>query len=242
MPTPLKPYTRNEILARIKKGPTSFAELAQTRQHNSKSRKVARAICDELVAEGLVLRAYIGRHPYYLENTEAAKKLAVRQQIEEGSRYDPASGCTVWLKCSDETRGPLIRQALVNNNATSVNVRRWLFQELIGRELNGISENVTMRPVCEPGCIEPAHMIGRTRSEMLKGIPKPMSHRLAMRENMLKRWAKPSEAVEVIRSSDKSNKELAEEFGMSPSNVWAIRARKTHILQAVTPWTGLGAR
>jgi hypothetical protein len=240
MPDKIKPFTRAQILKRIKQGPTQFSELAQTRRNGSNARIKAREHCDKLVADGAILAIYIGRHPYYIANTEEAKRQAIRQQIEENSRIDKQTGCTVWVGYIDELRGPVMRQKLADETS-ALNVRRWLFSELIGRELRGTEESVKMKARCDPSCIDHNHMVRKTRGQLLRGIPKPLHMKLVMQVSMKRRWGKNPNAVEIIRSSDKSNSELAEELGMSRANVWSIRSRRTYNLEQ-TPFAGLGSR
>lgn len=237
MPEKIKPFTRAQILNRITQGPTPFSELAQTKRSGSDARIKARKHCDKLVRDGLILLIYIGLKKVYIRNTDAAKKQAVLQQIAENSRFDEETGCTVWTGYVDDMRGPVMRQGLVDP-ASAVNVRRWLFSELIGRELKGCEESVKMKARCDADCIDPKHMVRKTRSQLLKGIPKPFTAKLAVQAAMKKRWGKNPNAAAIIRASDKSNAELAEELNMCPSNVWAIRANRTHRLER-NPFSGL---
>lgn len=233
--------TKQSILERLGKGPAQFFELAGfTQRHKNPSRTAARAACDALTAEGSALLIYIGAFQYYILNTEAAKRQAILQQIEESSRHDPATGCTIWTGYCDQYRGPTMRQALVSKVA-GVNVRRWLFQDFSGRELEGNTESIKMKARCDEDCINPEHMVRKSRSAILKGIPKPESVKIAMQATMRKRWGKRADSVEIIRSSDKSNAQLAQELDMTPSNVWSIRARRTYRLER-NPFSGLGAR
>lgn len=240
MPEKIKPLTRAQILKRIQEGPTPFAELAISGNSSSDARLKARQRCDKLVADGLILLTNIGPKKFYIVNTEEAKKQAIRRQIEENSRHDTATGCTVWTSYSDERRGPMMRQTLIRSTQP-VSVRRWLFSELIGRELSGYKESVKMKARCHADCIDEKHMVRKTKSQLLKGIPKSMASRVAMHVSMKKHWGKDPAAVDVIRSSDKTTTELAKVLNMSRSNVWAIRSRKTHQLQQ-SPFAGLGAR
>lgn len=240
MPLPHPIPTRAQIKARINAGPVQFSVLAGSQRHNNPARLAARKHCDKLMADGLILLVYIGQFRYYIENTEAAKNQAVRQQIEENSRHDPETGCTVWTGYMDELRGPVMRQRLIETNS-AVNVRRWLFTELIGRDLKGVKESVKMKARCDADCIDPDHMVRKTRSQILRGIKKPMHVKLAMQAAMKKKWGKNPDAAEIIRASDKTNTELAQELDMTRSNVWAIRTGRTHNLQR-SPFDGLGAR
>ena len=239
MPEKIKPFTRAQILKRIAQGPTQFSELAQTRRNGSDARIKARKHCDKLVADGVILLTHIGLYRYYILNTEEAKKAAIRQQIEENSREDKESGCLIWTGYVDPLRGPVMRQGLADPTK-ALNVRRWLFTELIGRELKGVEESIKMKARCDADCVREDHMVRKTRSQLLKGIPKPFTMKLAMQAAMKRRWGKNPDAAEIIRSSDKTNTELAKELDMSASNVWAIRARRTHKLQQ-SPFAGLGA-
>lgn len=240
MPKKLKPFTLAQIKARITQGPTPFEELAQTRRSGSASRVTARKHCDKLVATGFALFVYLGQKKYYILNTEAGKKQAIRQQIAESSQVNPETGCIVWTSYVDEVRGPVMRQNLIDARA-AVNVRRYLFSELIGRELKGTAESVKMKARCDEDCINEQHMVRKTRSQILRGIPKPLHVKVAMQAAMKKRWGKNPDAAAIIRASDKSNAELAQELDMSPSNVWSIRTNRTHRLQR-SVFDGLGAR
>lgn len=240
MPPPTKIPTRAQILQRINAGPARFCELAGSLKHNNPARLAARTHCERLVAEGLILAVHIGLRPHFIANTEEARKQAIRQHIRESSRHDPATGCTVWTGYVDEMRGPVMRQKLINNGS-GVNVRRWLFQELIGRELRGTEESVKMKSRCDPDCIDETHMVRKTRSQLLRGIPKSITAKIANQKRMQQHRGKNPNAVAIIRSSDKSNAQLAKELDMTASNVWKIRTRKTFRLQQ-SPFSGLGAR
>jgi len=239
MPKKLPIPTRAEILERINSGPVQFAVLAETQNSKSERRVAARKICDELTAEGLIVQAYIGQHRYYIANTDDARLAAITQQIEECSRFDSASGCTIWTAYVDDIRGPVARQSLSSTPA-ALNIRRHLFERHTGKKLKA-GESVKMKPACECNCIDPEHMVKKTRGQILKGIPKSMTMRLAMQASMKKHWKTPENIAEIVRGSSKTNTELAKELGMSRSNIWAIRAGRTHMLEQGV-FSGLGAR
>ena len=230
----IKPLTTTQILARLSRGPAQFSELAQTRKSTSDARVKARERCEALVAKGKALLIYIGRYPYYILNTEEAKRQAILQHIEESTRRNTETGCLVWTGLSvDDVRGPIIRQAAFGSG--TILVRRWLYEHKTGKTLEGTKESIKMRPRCDLACVAPEHMVKKSRNQLLKGIPKPLHHRVALQKTMRERRGKRSDAVEIIRSSSKSNAELARELNMSHSNVWQIRTFRTFALGAQAP-------
>ena len=239
MPAAVKPFTKDEILDKIKERPRKFIELAQTTRGGTKARIAARQHCDSLLSDGVVLLAFLGPVQYYVFNSPEAISTAVKMHIAYYSEKT-ASGCTVWTGNVDETRGPLMFQKLANT-AAPINVRRWLFTDLIGRELKGGKELVRMKARCHPDCINPDHMVKKSRSSVMKGQSKSLATKIAMSKAMIAKWKKPPEAVEAIRASNESSTALAKRWGMSRSNVWQIRQKKTHAL-AQNPFSGLGAR
>jgi len=192
-----------------------------------------------LIEEGRILFVYIGIKPYYILNTPEAIKATIHQHINDNSYTDEKTGCKVWTAHIDDTRGPTMRQTLIDKDA-GVNVRRWLFSELIGRELT-TKENIKMKARCIDGCINPEHMVKKKQGHAQKGKPKALTARLAMSQAMKRRWGKPEDAIETIRSSEESSTELAKRLNMSRSNVWSIRTHRTYKLQQ-NPFSGLGAR
>lgn len=234
----VKVPTKEEIVSRIKQGPVQFIELANG-QHarNGRARIAARQICDELVESGEVLYINIGYYSYYIANTEKAKRAAIRQQIEERSRIDKETGCVLWGGTNAPMRGPTMVQPL-SGSTSGMNIRRWLFSDLIGRELNGLSETIRMRPSCDEACINVKHMTLKSRSEILSGTPKSLKMRLALYKTVCKKHGTNFDHVEAIRNSDKTASELALIYNMDPSNVAHIKRGATHKLSQ-GHWAGL---
>lgn len=236
-----EPVTREEIMTRLEKGPAQFFEFAKTRRHGTVSRTVAAQLCAELEAEGAISHVYIGHYRYFILNTEASRFQAIRQQIEENSRIDRESGCTIWTGYSDPIRGPVMRQNIIGSAAT--NVRRWLWEQKHGDLKTEVL--LKMKCTCDDGCIDVRHMVTTNRSENQKGKPKSIQQRMRLSKSISLAKAGAYGHVEMIRSSDKSNQELAQELGMTPSNVSSIRLGKTFKFRPQhggLSLVGLGAR
>ena len=227
--------TRTQILDRIKQGPTQFAEWAYSKNSRHPARLAARAICDELVAEGLVRLIYIGEYRYYIMNTLEAERQAMLQFIEERSKPDSATGCTAWTGYQDPERGPVMRISLFGKKTGMV--RRVIWEMSTGEKL-GVNEHIKMKPMCDEGCVDREHMLKVSRS-VVNSVPKTIPFKIKQSLAMQKRYGTKPEDIELIRSSDASITELARITGYSRANVQCIKEYKT--LRFVPNTMGLGA-
>jgi hypothetical protein len=220
---PYPPVTREEIIARLDKGPTQFLEFAKTKKHGSVSRTVAAELCKALEQAGAIRLVYIGHYKYFILDTEQGRSQAIRQQIEENSRIDPVTGCTIWTSYSDPLRGPVMRQNIIG--AYPLNVRRWLWEQKHG-PLETL-DLVKMKCTCEHGCVDVGHMLKTDRSAIQRGKKKSMQQRIRLSKSISMARAGAYQHVEMIRASEKTNAELAKELGMTASNVSMIRRGDT---------------
>ncbi len=93
-----------------------------------------------------------------------------------------------------------------------------------------------------PLCVNPDHLIARTKSKALRGIPKKPD--VIARITLTKRATHGKLSMEIaraIRASDKSCRELDREYGLCAGKAWKIRNNLTW-KDGSNPFTGLGAR
>lgn len=232
----MKPIpTRETILARLEQGPAQFQEFAQSRSHKSRSLIAARKHLSELEQEGVVMRSYIGRFPYYLLNTQNAIKAAQAMLIEENSKPSPC-GCINWTGYVHEVRGPSAR---IIGHDMPVSVRRFVFEQRNGK----LKTVEIVKPTCENhACINPEHMKKSRINAHRKGEVKPLATRKRMAEAMRKIRKLSMEDAQTIRASTDDLKTMAERYGVTRSNISTIRRGLTFKDYSANHFTGLGAR
>lgn len=224
----MRAVNRETFIERLKQGPAQFLEFAGTRSANASQRKDAIKVRDELLAEGVIRLVYIGHYPYLILASKEAEDQALRQYLEENIRIDRETGCKVWQGVFDGRGRPIMRMSLISNRV--INVRRY-FWELERHDKLSVTDVATMRGTCEDGCINSEHMVKERRSQNMRGKPKSLTQRIRMSKAIAELRGKAAQYVELIRTSDKTCKELAIETGMSASNVSLIRRGHTFRFQ-----------
>lgn len=225
-------HTRESILCRLEQGPAQFSEWAVSKNHKHGSRVQARQIIQQLTSEGLVRFVYIGRFPYYILNTPKAVKQAELQQIEECTKQSPC-GCIHWVGYVDNIRGPICRPV---DGDMPISVRRTLWKI----EKGELGRNEILKMTCEDDrCVNLAHMKKIRRNTHQKGKPKPPATRARIAEAIRKRGKLSLEDAQAIRISTEANPVLAERFGVTASNISAVRRGKILVPYRATFVTGL---
>lgn len=150
------------------------------------------------------------------------------------ARVIERDGCLVWnLQCCNDGKDP---RAVVNRR--KINVRRAVWAAMHERQPN-VTDGVV--PCCGTlGCVDPAHMVARSRSQIQTGIPKTFAHKVAIAETWRKKSKLPQEKVKEILQSDLIGKEEAARHGICKSMVNLIRAGKLR-RDYSSPFVGLGA-
>lgn len=225
-------HTRESILTRLEQGPAQFAEWAFSRNQKHGSRLQARQIVDELVSEGLIRRAHIGRYPYYLLNTPESLRQAETMQIEECSRESPC-GCVLWTGFVHPKNGPMIRPVAAD---APKSVRRVLWKMHKG----ALGADDIVKVTCgDAACIYLGHMVKKRRNAQQKGRPKSFVTRMRITEAIRKIRKLTIEDAHAIRLSPEKNKDLAERYGVTSSNISAIRRGITLRDMTPSPFAGL---
>jgi predicted XRE-type DNA-binding protein len=227
-------HTRESIINRLSEGPAVFREFAFSRNHKHGSRVQARQIIDELTDEGVIKQVFVGRYRYIVMNNDDAMEDLYRLQIEESSKPSPC-GCIHWTGFIDKERGPTLRIAGEKNVKSSV--RRYLWKEYKGN----IGVNDIIKVSCnDDSCVNISHMYKTKRNQSQKNKPKTLTARMKMAESMRRIVGKlNADKAEFIRSSNLVNKELAEMFGVSQSNISAIKRGVIWKDLSPSPFAGL---
>lgn len=209
-------HTRESILERIQKGPTQFSEWPISKNHTHGSRTQARKIVTELMDEGVIRYVHIGRFPYYIMNTKEALEQAQIMQIEESCKPSPC-GCLLWSGYVEPMRGPIIRPAA---GGMPQAVRRLLWERYKGP----IKPHELIKPKCgDNACVLLDHMVKKKRNTNHLGAKRSPVTRLRITEATRGRGKLTLEDAKQIRSSDATGPVLAKQYGVSVSNISAIR-------------------
>lgn len=92
-----------------------------------------------------------------------------------------------------------------------------------------------------PLCVNPDHLVARTRSKALKGARRTVTHKQKIAKTRRAGSKVTMEMVREIRTSGERNIDLANRLGLTQSYVSRIRLGKAWV-EYVTPFQGLGAR
>lgn len=141
--------------------------------------------------------------------------------------------CMDWAGYAIEGKVPQIR----------VDYKCWPVRRLVWQLVHGPVKSATwVGTSCgNPLCVNPDHLVARTRSKAFKGTAKTVVQRVSIASARRKNGKVTAEAVREIRSSGESNVALAARFGVSHSYISKIRLGKSW-MEYVSPFQGLGAR
>ena len=170
--------------------------------------------------------------------TAAPSRKITIKEIKD--RCDEIGDCWIWKNSVGEYGYPIIRR-----NKQCLLVRR------VVAEIKGTPPNPRQPVVTSCGdkrCCNPQHIELSTTKQVAKAAGKAGAFsqidrcaKIAKSRRSLPSAKLTMEKAREIRTSDKSRKELAEEFGISLSLVKAVRAGTTW-KEYSSPFAGLGAR
>lgn len=148
-------------------------------------------------------------------------------------RTRESGDCLEWAGYAVEGKFPQIR----------VNWKLYPVRRLVWQLVRGPAKpEQWIGTTCEnPLCVNPDHLVARTRSKALKGNTHAVMHKLKIAQTRRKGSYVTQEMVREIRSSNETNIALAKRLGMTHDYVSKIRLGKRRA-DYVTPFQGLGAR
>lgn len=143
--------------------------------------------------------------------------------------------CLVWTgSCDNGGRDP--RATL---GGQSVNVRRAIWSAMHGGRK--LPADCMVGVSCKtPGCVDPAHIVARSRSKALRGIPKTLAHKAAIATTKRKNSKLPQDKVADVLLSTLTGAKEAEQHGLCKAMVNRIRAGQAR-RDYSSPFAGLGA-
>lgn len=145
--------------------------------------------------------------------------------IRERCFVDPATECWHWRAATNSRGSPYLHDPTTGR---SRNVRSWLFELETGRPLG---RRHVYAPRCgSEDCVCPSHQCVRSRSSLMKGLPKAPSR--ARLESRRARAKLNPEAVAVIHASREPHHVLAERFGVHKKTIREVRLGRSWTDQA----------
>lgn len=148
------------------------------------------------------------------------------------SRCHEEGDCLIWPGAMNAGRSPAL-----TFKGKNVQIRRFIWQQM-GKELKpGKAVKVKCR---ETRCIAEGHMYEGQRGPTI-GVPRNAKHRAKMAAMKQAQSTLTMADVEAIRASDKSQKELAQEYGKAKRTIQNILAGNTWKVTTGF-FAGLGSR
>lgn len=206
-------FSKSAILARVRQGPVKLLELAQGSRNPEVRKRLMRHV-NAMERAGTIKKQWINGFPHYTLPKDAITDDDRVRMLRENCR--PIDGCMAWASHVDPLRGPIGRV-----DGPPLNVRRFIWRVTRG-EL-GRDQIIRMRPDCEPGCIEYAHMRIGKRNETRRGAKLPLTHRRAISAGKQEQVGKLDwDKVRAIRASVEPRQVLAERYGVSRSLIGMV--------------------
>jgi hypothetical protein len=206
-------FSKSAILHRVRQGPVKLLELAQGSRNPEVRKRLMRHI-HAMERAGAIKKQWLNGFPHYTLPKDAITDDDRVRMLRENCR--PIDGCMAWASHVDPQRGPIGRV-----DGPPLNVRRFIWRVTRG-EL-GRDQIIRMRPDCEPGCIEYAHMRIGKRNETRRGAKLLPTHHRAMATALRARLGKLDwDKVREIRASGESRQVLAERYGVSRSLIGMV--------------------
>lgn len=146
-------------------------------------------------------------------------------------------GCLVWVRSFTSSGQPYaaFRGA---EGLHSIRVRRVVWEA--AHERQGPAKMWAHATCGTHGCVHPDHIVMRPRSVAMKGTKRPESvkAKIAQTKRAASKWSQ--ELLQELAASDKSNHELAKQYGFHHSTISKVRNGAVRVDYA-SPWRGLGA-
>lgn len=222
-------FSKSAILARVRQGPVKLLELAQGSRNPEVRKRLMRHI-NALEQAGTIKKQWLNGFPHYTLPKDAITNNNRVRMLRENCRK--VDGCLAWASHVDPLRGPIGRV-----DGPALNVRRFIWRVTRG-EL-GRDQIIRMRPDCEPGCIEYAHMRIGKRNETRRGAKLLPTHHRAMAAALRARLGKLDwDKVREIRASGEPRQALAERYGVSRSLIGMVLRHEVWV-EAGGMFTGL---
>ena len=222
-------FSKSAILHRVRKGPVKLLELAQGSRNPEVRKRLMRHV-NAMEQAGVIKKQWISGFPHYVLPSDSITDDDRVRMLRENCR--PIDGCMAWASHVDPQRGPIGRV-----DGPPLNVRRFIWRVTRG-EL-GRDQIIRMRPDCEPGCIEYAHMRIGKRNETRRGAKLLPTHHRAMAAALRARLGKLDwDKVREIRASGEPRQALAERYGVSRSLIGMVLRHEVWV-EAGGMFTGL---
>lgn len=148
-------------------------------------------------------------------------------------RTREVEGCLEWAGYAAKEKFPQIRVDHV-----CYPVRRLVYQLVHGELTN---PEVWVGCKCKnPLCVNPDHLVARTRAKAIKGYKMPVKIKQKISDAKREKSRINMEIAREIRMSNETNGVLGDRYGLKPGYVSKIRNFERWV-EHVTPWCGLGS-
>jgi hypothetical protein len=155
----------------------------------------------------------------------------MRAYLERKTVHDELSGCMVWQAHAHLGQFPMMR---FDDKATSA--RRVVWKLLRGPLTE--KRQIGVRDTCHCLCIDPDHLVARSKAQAGKGHAVKLSTRVKISTAHRRKSKLDIEAVQSIRASDAPCTVVADQHQVSVSIVSRIR-RGDAWREYTGPWAGL---
>jgi len=209
---------REEIMARIKSSPVTYAELAKGIPKRRKA--PLRALMDALLDEGVIKIAQRHRRPHFVLPDYEPEPAYLLDMIRMRSTVDDG-GCLIWGGYIDPIRGPSVRAG--EENPTSVRRMGWVASK---RGRLGYSDTIVMKCGVD-ACVEVKHMKKAGRGDSTRNKSLTLLHRKKIAESRRKGGALTPERVREIRENNEVARIAAEKAGVSKGTIVDIRSGRS---------------
>ncbi len=155
----------------------------------------------------------------------------MRAYLERKTVQDEISGCAIWQAHASLGKHPMMRM-----QDRAVPARRVIFEFLRGPI--PAERQVGTRPRCHCLCVEPTHLVARTKAQAGKGHPVKLATKVKIAKARRAQSPLDQDAVAEIRASGEPGTKVAEQLQVSVGAVSRIRRGETW-RDYTGPWAGL---
>lgn len=146
-------------------------------------------------------------------------------------RTREVGGCLEWAGHASEGKFPQIR---VEGKLYPVRRLVWMATRGATRSDLWVSNSCG-----NPLCVNPDHLIARTRGTAMQGAIRPIAHRVKISNAKRSKSVLTMEMVREIRASNETNPVLGARYGIEPGYVSRLRRGTTVWKEYVSPFAGL---